>query len=694
PLEGKQFSVTGYSLGGHLATAFNLLHYQDKLADGRYAVKEVVTFNGAGVGQIDNIDATAQSLKEVLMEFQDDVKSLRERTGEVKARLFTIPEVANLYEQIKAEIDPARLPDDASTQDNIRTRTAFALMRTRTAISEVENFSIDLHDLDGPSPAQFASEKATLLKALNDIAGQQAEALRIATFTAGGTGARAGESPQLSDPATTLAENLDYRLAVDLAAQRTESAAIVIGGIQAIAGKRYGTRRSNQYDVVGTETTGIFSYAAVANSQWHCGADVPVFIEDQPLYRGSVTRDAATASLDYLDAKLLVDHYANNDFADTHSLVLLVDSLNVQNALQQLAPDATQGEIETIFKNASKLVAESTAGTDGKCEGDVLETVVNALADLLLGPANAGSRLKGDPEGNTWWSIENIPNTEYTGRDAFYLKLNDVLTKAKDAQLLGGFTLAPSSPALKEQARDDFNAFAALYALSPFVLKPTGDASLSSAWGDLYSRWQADRQVPAGQRCFSDQWLADRAVMLGYWLRGNQANKEIVAPIDADQIDFKDARSGTTVTVRSAFAPDGPSAMTRNIAFGGTASERLDGGALADHLYGMDGDDILTANAGDDYLEGGRGDDELQGGEGNDTYWFVTGDGKDVIDDTDGGRILRNGKTLAAGVKVIKAGEEWKSADESVIYKKVGADLEVSFTDGADRLTLKNFDFG
>ncbi|QLH50831.1 MAG: hypothetical protein HWD57_14310 [Candidatus Accumulibacter cognatus] len=43
-LQGQTFSVTGYSLGGHLATAFHLPHSDD--------VKEVVTFNGAGVGKV------------------------------------------------------------------------------------------------------------------------------------------------------------------------------------------------------------------------------------------------------------------------------------------------------------------------------------------------------------------------------------------------------------------------------------------------------------------------------------------------------------------------------------------------------------------------------------------------------------------------------------------------------------------
>ena len=48
-LGNKTFSVTGYSLGGHLATAFNLLRREDGTL-GR--VSNVITFNGAGVGEV------------------------------------------------------------------------------------------------------------------------------------------------------------------------------------------------------------------------------------------------------------------------------------------------------------------------------------------------------------------------------------------------------------------------------------------------------------------------------------------------------------------------------------------------------------------------------------------------------------------------------------------------------------------
>jgi len=68
---GQHFSVTGYSLGGHLATAFNLMHKGD-LNGG-----QVFTFNGAGVGQI----KSGNALQTVLAYFND----LRTEPAKLKA---------------------------------------------------------------------------------------------------------------------------------------------------------------------------------------------------------------------------------------------------------------------------------------------------------------------------------------------------------------------------------------------------------------------------------------------------------------------------------------------------------------------------------------------------------------------------------------------------------------------------------
>ena len=68
-LAGQHFSVTGYSLGGHLATTFNLLH------PGR--AQQIVTFNAAGVGLID-ADHTLQGVL-------DDFADLRDSPDQIAA---------------------------------------------------------------------------------------------------------------------------------------------------------------------------------------------------------------------------------------------------------------------------------------------------------------------------------------------------------------------------------------------------------------------------------------------------------------------------------------------------------------------------------------------------------------------------------------------------------------------------------
>mgnify|MGYP000851804900 FL=1 len=57
---GARLDVTGYSLGGHLATAFNLLH------NGALNGGQVVTFNGAGVGSLQ----PGNTLQGVLADFK------------------------------------------------------------------------------------------------------------------------------------------------------------------------------------------------------------------------------------------------------------------------------------------------------------------------------------------------------------------------------------------------------------------------------------------------------------------------------------------------------------------------------------------------------------------------------------------------------------------------------------------------
>jgi Ca2+-binding RTX toxin-like protein len=82
----------------------------------------------------------------------------------------------------------------------------------------------------------------------------------------------------------------------------------------------------------------------------------------------------------------------------------------------------------------------------------------------------------------------------------------------------------------------------------------------------------------------------------------------------------------------------------------GSGQDMLDGGAGDDYLSGHGGSDLLFGGAGNDLLEGGEGSDELtggagsdrlQGGEGDDLYRFYTGDGYDLVEDSQGNTTLQ-----------------------------------------------------
>jgi pimeloyl-ACP methyl ester carboxylesterase len=81
------YTVTGYSLGGHLATVFNLLH-----PVGQTPPERVITFNGAGIGTI-----TQGTLQDAIASFS----SLRNDTDAVAA-WFQDPGLRGIYRTIQA----------------------------------------------------------------------------------------------------------------------------------------------------------------------------------------------------------------------------------------------------------------------------------------------------------------------------------------------------------------------------------------------------------------------------------------------------------------------------------------------------------------------------------------------------------------------------------------------------------------
>ncbi|WP_294245168.1 calcium-binding protein [Propionivibrio sp.] len=730
PLDGKAFSVTGYSLGGHLATAFNLMHPG--------AASQVVTFNGAGIGKIGDgsLEDTYAKLPQMLAQFQ----ALRDQAaavGQLESQ-FTTTEALTAYRAIKAAI----AANGGEPADS---------MLGWTVVDESE-------EIVGPAAR---AELELLAGALNAAIAVTKESARAPSLSSGGSTPTSPKNVPLTEIA---ADSLDYQIAVRLTSEEfnTSALSIPVGAANIWFGKTMGAGSSgitNQYDLVGTETT-TTPTGLVANSQVHYGVVAHVFIEDQPLYRGNALTDAAKTSFANAGIKLLVPGYNQNDFGDTHSLVLIVDSLNLQNLLMTLAPASTQGEIETLFKAASAAKAESTTGTQGKAEGDVLENILDGLSRVFFAVDSLTREDKaknGDDllTGNTWADEDH--------RAKFYTWLNAVTGSIASYELAGKVTISLPDAALATAARTDFAAFLTLLTGSPVALKAAVGqeaavaAALGATWADVggmnvFAQWQADQSLTPAERAsgkanYTDQYLKDRAAFLSYVKDYNLSNltdgKHIVdSSLPTISRRYRDLDKNINLIVDRTSNTTPTDLMRPMVVFGGDGNDSdLTGGDEADHLYGMAGNDRLDGGKGDDYLEGnagsdiltggegndtllggsgidilegdagndlliggadadvltgGKGNDRLEGGLGDDTYEYATGDGYDTIKDSDGlGRIKIDGDTLNGGIAAAGSdGKVWISADGKHSYIATG-DLATGATlliDGV--LTVENYQTG
>ncbi|MBL0075979.1 MAG: hypothetical protein IPP41_08660 [Rhodocyclaceae bacterium] len=182
-MAGKSFSVTGYSLGGHLATAFNLLH--------QGVAQQVVTFNGAGVGLVDS----GHTLASVLQEFNN----LR-ANPQLIANQFFDPVMGTLYLSLQQGLSNGSL----------------TIADARNALNAYQR-PFGATEPDSANYTIISNELKWITDALDDIATLQIEAARIATLKAGGTGTDAQTSPNPVPLAQVDAMNLNYRMQVLLA---------------------------------------------------------------------------------------------------------------------------------------------------------------------------------------------------------------------------------------------------------------------------------------------------------------------------------------------------------------------------------------------------------------------------------------------------------------------------------------------
>ena len=710
-LAGQHFSVTGYSLGGHLATAFNLLHQGEGRIDATY------TFNGAGVGTVN----AGASLRSVI-----DTFNRQRKNADGQQISFTDPQAKIFYDQMHAKLIGGVPP----------------------SATDIQNATLLIGNV----------EEARLMKtALERILDVVNENIRVAGLRSGSANSAA---PNVPSGASIEATKLDYQLAVLIALRSTKAISVVTGGYNTLTDSRNTANPAiaNFHDLYGATYP-----SAVANSQIHYGTPTGIFIEDQPLYRGNVLWESAKASWDAFDIKLLDPGYALNDFGDTHSLVLIVDSLNVQNALAKLDPNVRQEVLTTILQSASNAKTETTSGTQGKAEGDVLENVLDGLRRMLVGPTATQTIAKMD--GGTW--------ANYADRTAFYANFQQLMSDPRYASLVGQVSVSATAgnSGLASQAHTDFLGLITLLTLSPVALKVTNasaadavGATFGNVWGSVYANWQTDKNLSVSEKnegalTYTDAWLWDRqsflqtlmgrnlknassgsALLNAASLNGNLKGDRLYGGGGNDMLngqagdDYLEGDAGNDQlnggagydtlfggagddTLAGGTDADNLSGGVGNdslsgdegadILTGGAGNDTLKGGADADNLSGGDGADSLTGDAGSDILLGGIGNDSLDGGtdndtlaggDGADTYTFATGWGNDVIDDSDGQgaiQIAVLGALNGAGTKKIAA-NVWQTDDKKFNYTLVSTgasrnDLYIGFSDRTDTLVLRNW---
>ena len=113
----------------------------------------------------------------------------------------------------------------------------------------------------------------------------------------------------------------------------------------------------------------------VANSGVHPDSQA-IFVEDQPDIEGLIGRLPGLEITKYLEGK--------GDFGNTHSLILIIDTLAVEQAFLKFDPNLSQETIESFFSHSSNRTGTGMLGTKGEAEGDSLEKALDALRRIFV----------------------------------------------------------------------------------------------------------------------------------------------------------------------------------------------------------------------------------------------------------------------------------------------------------------------
>lgn len=257
----RKLNVTGYSLGGHLATAFNLLQrgtafdWQDKKGQlFSLEINSTYTFNGAGVGLQSNEEVmNPGKLAEIIDNFSRDREKGR------MAYLFDKTDAKEFYLKLGLALDR-------------KDRSEF-----ESVMTEIKSI-IDLDIITYGEYTQNLREFLDLKLAGEKILEIWKENLRVKNLSSLGDGK--GDKPQIIDFESIAALGLDYQLAVIMANKKTKNVAKFFGkgsGLNNIFSNNRNVVEvfENFYDIYGDTFPSM-----VASSQLHYGESIGVAIEN------------------------------------------------------------------------------------------------------------------------------------------------------------------------------------------------------------------------------------------------------------------------------------------------------------------------------------------------------------------------------------------------------------------------------
>ncbi|WP_326838966.1 calcium-binding protein [Pseudomonas mandelii] len=187
-----------------------------------------------------------------------------------------------------------------------------------------------------------------------------------------------------------------------------------------------------------------------------------------------------------------------------------------------------------------------------------------------------------------------------------------------------------------------------------------------------------------GEGIITEQWLFDRAAMLGRLIARTHGS---FGENRSQKFSYSDIASGKQ-------APMATGVLNPLVMFGDEGGRSFSGGPNVDHLHGGAGNDSINGGEGNDYVEGGQGSDSLNGeggndelhgmagddvlvggngndiligGAGNDRYEFTSGDGIDQILDLNAeGQILINGLPIPVPKRIGSLSNIWITEDGAI----------------------------